>query len=83
MRLTGRLRWRLARWIAPAPVIAEPLGDGQVFILIRFDGDMWAWVQADRFRLKMTTDVEPIGTPHATANWIPSTSGRFVGTVKG
>lgn len=77
----SRLRWRLAQWISPEPILRDP-GDGKVFILMR-DGvgdDWYAWVKANKFRLKMTSRI-PTLTDEWQITYEPTTVGRFVGTV--
>jgi hypothetical protein len=79
----NRLRWRLARFIAPDPILAGPVGEGQVYILIRDeqDGVTYAWVAAKTFDLNVETQIPALGDDLALGNWMPSTGGTFSGTV--
>ena len=77
------LRWRIARLIAPAPIIARPLGDGKAFLLFQpdHDSDWLMWVEASTFTLSMETAIPAMGDSLALSNWMPSTKGTFSGTV--
>lgn len=62
-----RLRWRLAGWVAPRPIMASPgEGDG-VWVVIR-RGGLLAAVKADSFKGKFTNGI--------------GGRMRFIGTVK-
>jgi hypothetical protein len=66
-----RLRWRLARLLAPRPIIASPALPHEtegVWVLILKPG-IWSAVRADSFRGKFTT---ALGTGRM----------RFTGTIK-
>jgi hypothetical protein len=84
IRLLNVLRWRLAQWVAPDPIVAMPAdstGEQGVWLLIsRPPG--YVWVEADSFRMRFyTAGIElPGGDPLARYTVMP-TRGRFVGTV--
>ena len=54
-----RLRWALARFVAPTRIVAAPPDNGAVHILMQIDG-MTVWVQAATFELKHETTVPAI-----------------------
>lgn len=48
-----RLRWRLARWIAPTAIIADPTeGRDGAFVLMRDGSTTMATAQLDHFRIR-------------------------------
>jgi hypothetical protein len=79
----SRIRWRLARLVAPAPIMRDPL-DGQegVFFMGRSEGHVWT-MRANRFRLKSSRRLQVREyRPGAPFDYQPSESFvRFVGTV--
>lgn len=86
-RLLYRLniRWRLARWIAPEPIIRDPYPDvtDGAFITMRQNGVIVGF-RAETLRLKMNTPIqslhyEPTDTAYHPA---PRSTGRFAGTVR-
>jgi hypothetical protein len=73
-----RLRWRLARWLV-GPFITFPDRDG-VWIVQWCEGGWSYTVEADRFRLRMCSDLPSLNEYDDLPT--PSTRGRFAGTVK-
>jgi hypothetical protein len=75
------LRWRLARLIAPRPVMLDPFpGRDGVFVVIRQRG-FTATLPATRFRLKSARRLEQWDS--GTDLYIPFTTfTQFVGTVE-
>lgn len=64
----AKLRWRLARRIAPRPIIASPRnGEPEGVWVMIFKAGAWSGVRADSFRGKFTNGVG---------------RARFTGTVK-
>jgi hypothetical protein len=79
------LRWRLARRIAPEPIIRDPypdLMDG-AFVTMRSPNGLVVNVRAETFRLKMKSTVPSLHfDPTDTAyHPTPRSTGRFAGTV--
>ena len=64
-----RLRWTLARLIAPTRIMPAPIpkGSSGTWLLI-YDAGSWITIEADSFRAKMT-------------NGVCGGRGRFVGTI--
>lgn len=83
-RYLNVLRWRIARLIAPDPILAAPLGEGTAYLLLmpeQGDGtELYAWVGVKTLNLKIKQDVQPLGDEFGLANWQPP-SGTFSGTV--
>jgi hypothetical protein len=82
------LRWRLARRIAPYPIMRDPFpAEGGVIVLYRNESGAsrleWT-VRADTFRLKSTTRLAPLdyGTDTFPRYRPPATFTRFVGTLR-
>lgn len=71
-------RVKLARWLI-GPFVTLPDRDG-VWIVQRFEGGFSYTVEADRFRLRMCSDLPPLNEYDDLPT--PSTRGRFAGTVK-
>ena len=80
-----RLRWRLARWIAPRPILVDPYpGEEGVIILIRSGigaQHVQVALRAERFRLKSTNRLPSLDYEPGTAYRPHGTYTRFVGTV--
>lgn len=83
-----RLRWRLARRIAPVPLMADPYPDidSGVFVVARLGNGSSVTLKADLFRMKTTNRLgrfdyrpeDPFTFPR-----FPQAYTRFVGTVLG
>jgi hypothetical protein len=75
---TERLRYRIARRLV-GPFVTLPDKDG-VWIVHRWVGDFSVVYEADKFRLKMCSDLPSLNEYDDLPT--PSTRGRFAGTVK-
>jgi hypothetical protein len=75
------MRWRLARWIAPQPIVARPLGDG-VWLYGRADGVQW-WIAAATLEVSLTTTMPSYGDLESWAFVLPPDRerGTFSGTI--
>ena len=77
--MTG-LRWRLARMLAPEPIIAAPEGDG-AFILAR-RGQTLLWIRAATLTLNLGAEVPITVFGDPSKRYVPPTRiGTFEGTV--
>jgi hypothetical protein len=76
--MTPSLRHRIARRLV-GPFVTLPDQDG-VWIVMRWVGDFTAVYEADKFRLKMCSDLPSLNEYDDLPT--PSTRGRFAGTVK-
>jgi hypothetical protein len=78
-RLT-MLRWRLARFIAPGPVVAAPLGDAKAYIFVR-DGHFASWIETSSIKVDVGNQVLPLrGDAMALATAF-GPKGTFSGTI--
>jgi hypothetical protein len=77
------IRWRLARWFAPVPIMRDPTpGVDGVVVLYRAKGVEWA-MAAERFRLKATLKLPSLdyGTDDFPTYRPRKPYIRFVGTL--
>lgn len=81
MRTLNLFRWRLARLIAPSPIVAAPTGDEKAFIFLRPSATTSAWIAPRSMTINMETPPIPDTTGLATLG--PSTveRGTFSGTL--
>jgi hypothetical protein len=82
MSRIARLRWRLARLFAPAPIIAAPFCDGPAILFST--GTLKVWIAVTTLDLQLTNTIRPLDE-YATATYVPGlgSHGTFSGTVNG
>ena len=57
----NRLRWRIARWIAPAPIIAAPLDPGPAILMRDADHpEFVAWITPTTLEIQMHSSIGPL-----------------------
>ncbi len=79
------IRWTLARWIAPEPIMRDPFPDEDgVFVIGRENRTVWS-IKADRFRMKATRNVRRYDFGSGSIpDFRPQRAFiRFVGTIGG
>jgi hypothetical protein len=76
----NELRWRLARVIAPSPIVAAPRGDEGAFLYLR-EGRTAAWIAAASLDLNVESGLSPIGDEFGRVTMGGNHYGTFSGTV--